>query len=233
MDDKIDINSLPDIVDAEELEELEKQISAKDRAPFEPQTYLQVFHLPSSGEWRVDALFPEGYFRSAELLLKGIVRGELRKGIEGVAAIFLSRHYLELEIKYTLFHSRWLKSGSKNAPDIDVAPVGKTHKLQSLWETLVGELNRKTGLLPAGLDINFVSEFVKEFHAIDEHSERFRYPGKQLAVGRSARDYVRIDYAALLFDLQRVDDILTTLDTLLIETFGQNEEWEAEQQSWL
>jgi len=43
---------------------------------------------------------------------------------------------------------------------------------------------------------------------------------------------VGIDFDSLLFNLQRTHDVLNTLDTYLIETHGENEEWQEEQNSW-
>lgn len=234
MDGEIDINSLDlnsEVVEVD-AKQLESQIIAKYNERFESHKYHQVFYPPPSGEWRVDALFPEGFFESAKLLLRGVATGEFREGIEGVAAVFLSRHYIELAIKYALFHSRWLTDSRRNAPASDVTSVGKTHDVQKLWDALAGELKGKPGLVPTGLDLNFVSEFVKEFHAVDQHNWRFRYPGQQLPVESPAGDDLKIDYAALLFNLQRAYDVLSTLDNYLIETFGGNEELEAEQDSW-
>jgi hypothetical protein len=197
--------------------------------------YQRVFYPTPSGEGRVDPLFAEGFFRSAELLLKGVISGELRDGIEGVAAVFLCRHYLELAIKYTLFRSRWLKTGEHNAADSDIKPVGKGHDLQRLWNTLSTELeseNKGPNIVPKGLDLAFVAEFVKEFHAVDKQNERFRYPGQQLAVEHSSHETLTINFTALLFNLQHTHIVLDNLDMYLIETHGQNEEWEAIRNSW-
>ncbi len=39
---------------------------------FKPGIYRQVFYPPASGQWKIDALFPEGFFESAKLLLSGV-----------------------------------------------------------------------------------------------------------------------------------------------------------------
>src|ERR1035438_6623608 len=49
---------------------------------------------------------------------------------------------LELALKYTLYHSRWLSGETHNAGD-DVEPVGQGHGLQKLWEKLSTELGRR------------------------------------------------------------------------------------------
>ena len=61
---------------------------------FRPQAYRQVFYPPVSGEWKVDDDFPEAFFESAKVLLEAIINRSLHEGFEGVAAMFLCRHYL-------------------------------------------------------------------------------------------------------------------------------------------
>lgn len=218
-----------------EEEQQEQDIFAKYNKRFRPQEYQQVFYAPQSGHWRIDASYLDGFFESAKLLVQGVRDGRLQEGIEGVAAVFLCRHYLELAIKYALFHSRWLKSSGTNASASDIAPVGKGHDLQKLWDTLTTELNAKQGIDLNGLDLPFVGEFVREFHAIDKSNWRFRYPGEQLPAEVPAEamdEYLRVDYKALLGNLERAHDVLSTLDSYFLNTHGDNEEWEAIQGSW-
>lgn len=226
---KIDLRGEAVEVDASQMEE---QIFAKYNERFQRHEYRRVFGPPPSEAGRIEALFPEGFFESAKLLLKGIVAGELRQGIEGVVAVFLCRHYLELAIKYTLFHSRWLKDSSHNAVTTDVEPVRKSHDLQTLWDTLARELKSKSNVVPQGLDLDYVSGFVAEFHAVDRYNWRFRYPAEQLPARSSSRDALNVNFGSLLFNLQRTYDVLDTLDRHLIEIAGENEEWEAIQNSW-
>jgi hypothetical protein len=208
----------------------EERIMAEYNERFQPHEYRNVFYPPVSGEGRIDALFMEGFFESAKLLLKGVTTGELREGIEGVAAVFLSRHYLELALKYTLFHSRWLRDETHNATD--VKPVGRGHNLHDLWENLTAELKTKPTAVPKGLDMDFVAKFVEEFHDCDPANWRFRYAGKQLPVVHSSHEALGIDFDSLLFNLQRAYDVLDTLDKHLVNTYGENQEWQDEQNSW-
>lgn len=185
----------------------------------------------------MDASFPQSFFQSAKFLLTGVVNGTLREGIEGVAAVFLARHYLELALKYTLFHSRWLKDETHNATDVQ--PVVRGHDLQKLWDMLTKELKSKPTVVPKGLDLDFVARFIEEFHAYDPYNWRFRYPGTQIAVADSSqhsdrpqREALGIGFASLLSNLHHANDLLDTLDTYLIETYGENEDWQEEQNSW-
>jgi hypothetical protein len=208
----------------------EERIVTQYNERFKPGVYRQVFYPPASGQWKIDALFPEGFFESAKLLLSGVASGRLNEGIEGVAAIFLSRHYLELAIKYALFHSRWLQDERRNAAV--VTPVGHGHNLQKLWSDLSTELKGKPGVVPTGLDLDFVAAFVAEFNAFDPKNWRFRYPGEQLPPAPSSDENLGIDFASLLFDIQRVFDVLGSLDNYLIETYGENREWNDLQDDW-
>ncbi len=76
------------------------------------------------------------------------------------------------------------------------------------------------------------ADFIKELNEYDPKNWRFRYPGEQLPVVRSSDENLGIDFHSLLFNLQHTHDVLDTLDTSLIETYGQNKEWQEEQNSW-
>jgi hypothetical protein len=76
---------------------------------------------------------------------------------------------------------------------------------------------------------------VAEFHRIDPQSDRFRYHGKKFEVAKNAQAVVNelyMDYAAILAQMKHVYDILSAIDVYLIETHGQNAEWDAEVASW-
>jgi hypothetical protein len=215
--------------DEDDLEE--KALQDKYNERFQSLPYRQVFY-PPAGAWNIDGLFPEAYYESAMVLLRGISENrEFYEGVHGVAAVFLCRHCLELLLKYTLYHSRWLRDRRTNADAGEIQPVGKDrHQLVPLWDTLKGELTKKG--LTHNLDLAFVERFVKEFDHVDSRGMRFRYPGDQLPVLCKSDDSLRIDFAALSFDLKHVYDVLGTLDNLLIELHGENEEWESEMRSW-
>jgi hypothetical protein len=215
-----------------ELADEEEQIIYEYRERYKPHQYRQVFCPPPVGDWKVDAPFEDSYFESAQMILENIVGGSLPEGVAGPSACFLCRHYLELALKYTLFHSRWLRDEYQNAPDDEVEPVGKGHRLLDLWTKLHAELkSRMPSALNGGLDLNCVAQFVAEFDEVDDNGERFRYPTKRIAVGSGAHaqsQALGIDFASLLFSLRLTRDVLETVDSYLIEQYGQNEEWEAE-----
>ena len=218
-------------MDDDDLVAEEAKIIAEYAERYKPRPYRRVFFPPASCDWNVDALYVDGFFEAAKHLLEGIVAGRLSEGLHGVAAVYLCRHYLELEIKYTLFHSRWLKQESENAADDEVAPLKEDHNLQGAWDTLVRELRDKVpSVWKSGLDLNFVSKFVAEFHRIDAGGWRFRYPQKHIAVAPANaphKDTLGISFDALLFNLTRARDVLDTLDGRLVDQYGGNEEWQS------
>lgn len=218
-------------MDFEELAAEEAKIIDEYNERFRTHPYRQVFYPPASGDWKLDALYVDGFFEAAKHLLEGIVAGRLAEGLHGVAAVYLCRHYLELEIKYTLFHSRWLKQENANAANDEIAPLKEDHNLQAAWYTLVKELKDKVPWVgKSGLDLNFVSKFVAEFHRIDAGGWRFRYPQKHIAIAPASapyKDNLGISFQALLFNLTRARDVLDTLDGRLVDQYGENEEWQA------
>jgi hypothetical protein len=220
-----------------ELERLEAEIIASYNEAYHPHDYLRVFYPPPHGDWKVDALFAEGFFSSAKLLLHGVIDGNLSEA-EGVAAVFLCRHYLELAIKYCLFHSRWLRNLVMNAANDEIAAVGNDHSLHSLWTDLRRELDsRLPEISKVGFDLDFVGKLVAEFQQVDKGGCRFRYPTKEFSVATTgqpltATEPLGIDFRALLFALEHAQRVLGDLDAYLVNTHGLNEEWEAELNSF-
>lgn len=221
-----------------ELREEEEKIIAEFSERYKSHTYRPSFDSPPSGGWKLDTSFVESYFEAAKLLLDGIVRGSVPEGVGGPPACFLCRHYLELALKYSLFHSRWLTDEDHNAQDDQVAPVGKKdkHGLLGLWCKLHTELSgRVPSLLKIGLDLSYVEEFIKEFDKVDPNGESFRYAGESLAVSRSRREpptALGIDFDTILSSLELAHDILGDVDSRLFNQYGENQEWEEEQNSW-
>jgi len=218
-------------MDDDKLAAEEAKIIAEYAERYKPYEYRQVFFPPASGDWRVEAAYVDGFFEAAKHLLQGIVGGLLTERLHGAAAVYLCRHYLELEIKYTLFHSRWLRKENANAANDEIAPLKENHNLQGAWDTLVRELKEKApSVRKSGLDLNFVAQFITEFHRIDAGGWRFRYPQKHIAIvpaNAPYKDTLGISFDALLFNLTRARDILDTLDGRLVDQYGENEEWQS------
>jgi hypothetical protein len=217
----------------EELKAEEAKIFADYAERYRPHPYRQAFHRNVSGAWKMDASYVDGFYEAARFLLEGIVAGKLLEGLHGVAAVYLVRHYLELEIKFTLFHSRWLKHENCNALASEVVPVPQDHQLQPLWDKLKTELKaRVPSSLTLGLDLKFVAKFIAEFHSVDRTGWRFRYPKASIAAvvapTKEVTPVLGIDFEAPLFNLNRAHDVLDTLDSLLVNQHGENEEWQTE-----
>jgi hypothetical protein len=227
----------------EELEKLETEILAEYNERYRARPYRTVFFRPAIGRWKVDVNYVDSFFESAKFLLEVIVAGELPEyrlsttGVlpetaYGVVAVYLCRHYLELEIKYTLFHSRWLKHEHTNAADPEIDAVDNIHTLHDLWEKMVQELKaRAPSIFDSGLDLKFVAAFVADFHRVDKEGWRFRYPRKRIAIvspEEPPADVLGIDYASLLFNLKRAHDVLDTLDGRLVDQHGENEDWQSQ-----
>jgi len=222
-----------DSIGRKDLERLGAEIIASYNEAYHPHECPRVFYAPPHPDWKVDALFVEGFFSSAKLLLQGVIDGKLLEA-EGVAAVFLCRHYLELAIKYTLFHSRWLSDEGTNATKEEISAVDTDHDLHSLWDTLRRELRtRLPGISKVGFDLDFVGKLVGQFQLVDKGGCRFRYPAKELAVAPTSqpstqREPLGIDFPALLFALEHAKRVLGDLDAYLVNTHGLNEEGEAE-----
>lgn len=192
------------------------------------QPYNQVFQQPP-GTWKVEADWEGAYYHASEKLIRGVVEGPYVRGLEGVAGVFLFRHYLELALKYIVLHARWLKDPETNASPKDVKKVNKTHSLKELWgmvkaEALptIGKAERKSW------DIGFVEKCVLDFHGVDPHpGTRFRYKE-----ANSTEGYLWINFEQFLENMPHVREVLWMVDSYLVETYGMNAEWEAEMNSW-
>ena len=108
---------------------------------FEKRPYKEVFYLPGT-EWKVEAVWDDAYYEAAKRLIQGIARGEYLQAIEGVAGLYLFRHYIELALKFVIFHSRWLKDSNSNAKLEEIKDVKKTHSLRKLWGVAETECRR-------------------------------------------------------------------------------------------
>jgi hypothetical protein len=203
----------------------------------EKHSYRNVFHLPGK-QWEVEAVWPDAYYQAAKRLVEGVASGVYIPAYEGVAGLYLFRHYMELALKFVIFHSRWLRNAHANARDDEIADVKKTHALRQLWIIAKEECRR---ILPPhewdAIDIEFVEHCVDEFDTIDTDGERFRYHGPRFGVEknplkreeqvRSIRFDLHVDFPELLGVIDHVHNVLGYLDMYMIETHGQNEEWHA------
>jgi hypothetical protein len=195
----------------------------------------KVFDLPGP-EFKVFGLYPEGYYNAAKILIQGVVTNALMDTFEGVPALFLFRHYLELRLKLIMFHSRWLKDRHSTASDEEIRAVKNQHSLKVLWDEAKAVCRTK---IEAGywncLDISFIDECVKAFEEVDSNGETFRYPVKQFKIATEipvVSGHLSISYVALLRNMDHAKDILEAVDSYLVNTYGDIQEWKEEQNSW-
>ena len=203
---------------------------------FEKRPYRQAFVLPGP-DWKVEAIWEDAYYQSAKRLLEGVARGEFLPAFEGVVGLYLFRHYLELAIKFIVFHSRWLKDAQTSAKLEEIEDVKKTHSLSQLWALAKVECQR---VIPApewdSIDIAFVDECIRDVDGIDPSGELFRYHGprfgvekdpvKRAEMARVIRFDLYVRFAELPSIVEHMHDVLDYLDLYMVETHGQIEEWE-------
>ena len=170
-------------------------------------------------------------------MLEGVARGEYRPAYEGVAGLYLFRHYVELALKFLIFHSRWLKDAQNNAKLDEIDDVKKGHSLKVLWELAKAECQRV--IAPdewAALDVEFVEGCILELEAIDPTGERFRYhgprfgverdPAKRAEMANTIRYELYVRFGELPAVIEHVHDVLSYLDVYMVEASGQNQDWE-------
>ncbi len=196
--------------------------------------YVAVFGVPAA-PWRVDADWTDGYFLAANLVVGKVVDIDFKPAhlpmpaMEGIAGVYLFRHYLELALKHILFHSRWLRDQSSNEHWARVRDVAKTHSLRVLWETVKAE---RTGKLPDDFwdshDIGFVDACILDFNTVDQNGEAFRYHGPVFGVAQAqgAVNSLHINFQALSAQMGHARDVLWSLDAYCLNTHGLNEEWD-------
>lgn len=190
--------------------------------------YQQIVYTP---EGHIDASPRLDFYEAAKASVQRVIQGVGE--IEGTAALYLFRHYLELALKALIVGTRHLKSKEENMPFELVLPPSQGHNLEALWNEVKDQVPKKlgAGVWPAW-DHRFVGQCIAEFHALDPSSERLRYNREKKFIERDRIHPARVDWNALLYAMQHVRDVLEAMDSYLVETHGQNAEWEAEQNSW-
>jgi hypothetical protein len=195
---------------------------------YERVGYKQIFYNPNGylfGNVRED------FFAAAKLLVETLSDTQASCDIGAKAALFLTRHYLELTLKSVAHGLRSLERRTKNTPTERVfEPSG--HPLLSLWNEIKNHFPKKMGGREwNALDVQSVEQFVTEFDTVDPTSERFRY-GREKGIARDQTERMMVDWAALETALIQVHEVLDWMHTLLVEQYGDNADWEAEMNSW-
>ncbi len=195
----------------------------------EKETYQPVFYNRDgtlSG-------FREDYYLAAHGIVQRITEAKTYGDTEGIAALFLFRHYLELALKDIVFGLRRLATRRKNAPPTESDQQASGHSLGALWGEIKKHYPHKMGARHWNdLDSAFVDQCICEFDRIDPFGERFRYPREKRAPARDRLKPLTVDWDRLPHTIEHAHDVLETMDTYLVETYAENEEWEGEMSSW-
>lgn len=188
---------------------------------WEYQPFICVQEQPKS--W---ISFKESFYRASEVIVDDLAHGRGFPEIEGIAAVFLFRHYLELVLKNIILNGRWLVTEDQNATLERVEAVRNIHDLESLWQMVLKDGKPKIDpKVWDSYDIPFIEKCIAEFQARDEKGFTFRYP-------RQGGERYDFDFGYFRAAMEHVRHVLENMDTYLIETFGQNQEWEDIQNSY-
>jgi hypothetical protein len=157
----------------------------------------------------------DGYFRSSEILVKGVVAGEFSAWSEGITATFLFRHYLELSLKSLILMGRFIKNDGTNAEWHEVEQVKWMHKLDDLWKTVIEDVKPKIEYTWNECDIDFVERCVFEFNKADPKSFAYRYDSEE-------KQQYEMDFKQLLFVMDHVHEMFHELSTELSLMYMRN-----------
>ena len=162
----------------------------------------------------------ESYFSASANLVRLLCEDEYGERPEGLAVIFLFRHYLELSLKRIILNGRWLERENKNRTG-PVEPIAKVHDLRKLWNWVLTDAKPKLALDDwERYDIPFIENLVGEFHTEDRNGVAFRYAGEN-------GDFCLFDHRTLARVLVHIHQILDGIDTCLVETYAENKEYES------
>jgi hypothetical protein len=269
----------------------EIRFPACERVAFE-----QIFYDPN-GTLRCAVL--GSFYLVGRQIAERIVNGQALEDMEGVAALYLFRHYLELALKSIVYCLRRLdEAGQLNRPEEDRQPVATRHSLTQFWNEIQSDCPSKVGgKMWAAWDITLVDKCVAAFDSVDPDGERFRYSnekgygailriggdfvevrcpkghkfqeyreepeselvendfkcqrcydeaelqakeqGRTFDGGKKGRFKVRdrlnplgISWTALLKGMEQTQNVFEAIDSYLVETYFENEEWQEEMNSW-
>ena len=185
---------------------------------FEKWPYRRLLYKTENTRSWLD--FRGGYYEASHMLILGVAEGRLREDIEGVAALFLFRHYLELSLKMIVGEGRWLKSKEENARLAEVKKLEPIHRLCDLWDMVIADAKPK--IAPDNweqFDTDFVKKCVSEFQTVDSRGVAFRYSDQ------GAENYLP-DFAQLGASMVHVHDVFEEIISWLAATYGENSDWQ-------
>jgi hypothetical protein len=199
-----------------------RKLVTEHRGERETWKYQNVFYRETSPKAWIDV--EESYYRAAHIMIEGVAKDFLNEDIEGIAGIYLFRHYLEVALKHLIIAGRWIKQDGNNAESIE--KIGKIHPLTNLWKLALADAKPKLGADWKGLDTKFVAKCVEEFDGVDPGSFTFRYNEE------GAENY-RINFGWLFMAMEHVREVLRTARMYLEYEFEQNSDYESYLNSFL
>jgi hypothetical protein len=193
-----------------------------DYTAFQKWEYDSIFYAePDPKSWLDIA---ESFYRASLQIIEGVVEGRLNEDTEGIAAAFLFRHYLELSLKNIILAGRFLTKEGQNASREDVTPPWG-HKLSELWKLVL--VDAKPKIEPAdweSYDTEFVEKCIAEFDMIDPKGMAFRYTSE-------GAESLRVHFQWLHAIMEHVYQVLGGIRVYLVETHGENADYESYLQS--
>ena len=170
--------------------------------------------------------YTESFYQATELLFQCLAVGKGLPDIEGVAAMFLFRHYLELMLKRIVLRGRHLKPPSQNALREEVEQVANIHDLSALWNFVLRDAKPKIAQDTwDAYDIPFVEKCILEFDERDKKGFAFRYP-------RQGGEKYEYDFGWLCLASEHVQQILANMLTYLVESHRENQDGDDMQNSF-
>lgn len=187
---------------------------------FEKWEYKRVF-IEETENLKPWIRHSESFYRAAYILIKEVAEGRMNEDEEGIAGLFLFRHYLELALKRIVVSGKWLTVGGNNAELSEAPRVGNIHQLDELWKLVLSNAKPK---LPEEVwknyDIGFVEQCITEFNGVDHKSFTFRYAGQ-------GADRLYVYFTSLYAMMDHVYQVLEGIRVCLQETYSENAEYEA------
>jgi hypothetical protein len=199
-----------------------------DYTAFQKWQYQSVI-LPTEHEqfWRDMA---DSYFNACRPLIAALAAGHLNEDVEGTAAIFLFRHYLELMLKRIIWAGRQLISENEVATR-DVPNVANIHDLAKLWEWVIADAKPKLNEWQ-NYDTVSLAKCLMEFDQADKKGFAFRYDGcggKRFRFNFEAlarqMDHLRQVLEGLCVTLDTMRDQIREYDAYLESEFGSDLYW--------
>ena len=171
-----------------------------------------LYKMELKQEW-VD--LADGFYQGSRVLVDGVLRGGLHEDIEGVAAIFMFRHYLELILKKIVFCGRRLTPDGELVPLGEIKEVAKEHSLSAIWKWVLADAKPKIADESwKEYDVAFVEKLIAEIDGVDPKGFTFRYPEED-------GNFYRFDFAWMLKAMEHAEQVLGNMLTYLIEQYHQ------------